>query len=91
MSAAYILPAQAHSLRDTEQPKVTGWYRGDQKPVRVGVYERMYPNGLICCCWWNGKHFSFGYANPDLALAAHRLRSGYQSLPWRGITSKDGK
>ena len=67
--------------------KTTAWYSGDQKPVRVGVYERKYSFGIYCC-WWNGEAFQAWDSTPALcAKRAQRSRlvSGLQSLPWRGV------
>jgi len=61
--------------------KRTGWYNGDQKPVRVGEYERsdytLY--GFIDRDWWDGELWLLaedGYAIPE------------QHLPWRGLTKE---
>jgi hypothetical protein len=66
--------------------KLTPWYRGDQKPVRVGVYKRRYPAGTNWYCWWDGKAFSNGC---ETAHEAKECKDwGYsllQSLPWRGV------
>ena len=67
----------------------TDWYRGDQKPVRVGVYERQYrpdtDDGLFC--WFDGKFWHGGFFTIEecLACVPSKLISLSQSLPWRGI------
>lgn len=68
--------------------KVTDWYTGDQKPVRVGVYERAYSYKLyILYCYWNGKLFSCAYRDLELAksMSDYFRSSLNQNLPWRGI------
>ena len=65
--------------------KRTGWYRGDQKPLkeREGLFERIYPiTRSIYKCHWNGKDFGFGDGR------MHGSPSPYQDLPWRGITKE---
>lgn len=68
--------------------KLTGWYSGDQKPARVGVYERLYDknHGIKLYCFWDGAHFSIGYLSPN--ACANRLKSQAapdQYFPWRGV------
>ena len=68
----------------------TGWYRGDQKPIRIGAYKRKYPNGSICYSWWDGRLFH--WAVQSLRITATGLDvSRHQSLPWRGLASRSGK
>lgn len=70
--------------------KLTDWYPGDVKPVRVGVYEREYPlSGIGCYCKWDGKMWHSGYENVDRASIEPAI-SNIQNLPWRGL-SKDPK
>lgn len=55
--------------------KLTEWYRPDQKPVRVGWYERlMYKSRFMD--YWNGEEFLYGKRGWACIL---------QELPWRGI------
>jgi hypothetical protein len=66
--------------------KLTPWYRGDQKPVRVGVFKRRYPSGSEAYCWWDEEGFSNGCKTVYEAKESKDL--GYsllQSLPWRGV------
>jgi hypothetical protein len=69
----------------------TGWYRGDQKPVRVGAYQRKYFSGggwFFWFSWWDGKRFS----TSRILLSDcqnDEMKYGYsdrQNLPWRGVT-----
>lgn len=67
--------------------KLTPWYPGNVKPVRVGVYERDYPGEGIYFCKWNGKRWHAG--NKKLKLAKKvPIPSFSQSLPWRGIAKE---
>ena len=59
--------------------KLTGWYQGDQKPVRAGWYERGNPyNPLVFyrhywdSFWWKPTKYSSKIMQ-------------YQNLPWRGV------
>lgn len=70
--------------------KLTPWFSGDQKPVRVGVYERDYGSGKTYYCWWNGKVFGCGEREPGEAKMAIKIFgifwiSADQNLPWRGV------
>lgn len=65
--------------------KLTGWYSGNQKPVRKGVYERYYK--FIkhrVYCKWNGEFwFSPSYSANEAILS--KFESVYQDLPWQGL------
>ena len=78
--------------------KLTEWYPGHIKPVRVGVYERDYgptENGESIFCHWNGKRWSWGGNSVDDVQRAmsvvKEISSGRQSLPWRGLASDPEK
>ena len=63
--------------------KLTGWYKGRQKPVRVGWYERSYnskrpSNGEARRHFWDGQAWYLADNSEG------RLVSLYQGLPWRG-------
>jgi hypothetical protein len=71
--------------------KLTPWFPGHVKPVRVGVYERLYdeesggPQALRCN--FDGLRWSV-----HLECSGDKSHvSGYQNLRWRGLASKDGK
>jgi hypothetical protein len=69
----------------------TGWYSGDQKPVRVGEYERKYYCSLsghkYLRCWWDGRAFYQGVAiGVDSSAKVIYGKSISQNLPWRGVT-----
>ena len=69
--------------------KLTGWYSGNQKPARVGVYQQFgVDRKTVGYQYWNGNlWFSWCYT-PD---AAYRARKGcpvafcYQDDKWRGV------
>jgi len=67
--------------------KRTGWYRGDQKPVRVGVYERKYSVGVGYCFYCRGL-FSMSATTPQKAYTLRVVPSAVQDLPWRGLAKE---
>ena len=61
----------------------TGWYNGDQKPVRVGAYKRRYsPNSYVYFCWWNGSKWGFAYDTAESAKRGRKYISSVQNRPW---------
>ena len=73
--------------------KRTGWYSGNQKPIRLGVYERYYQfgaRGEIYFCYFDGFVWLVG---AKLAMdAMNAAMNSYphdecamQILPWRGL------
>lgn len=68
--------------------KLTDWYPGDVKPVRVGVYERNFdrPDGERWYSFWDGKHWRFGHFAKHWAEQYKDEKLSFeQRLPWRGI------
>jgi hypothetical protein len=67
--------------------KLTDWYSGNQKPVRVGVYEREYGTKDRFYCYWNGYVFGCADESPCNAWVKHFVAgdSLMQYLPWRGV------
>ena len=68
--------------------KLTPWYPGEIKPIRIGVYERQYPaRSWTSYCYWDGRIFSQGWKAPEPAKEYRNLpsASSYQNLPWRGV------
>lgn len=68
--------------------KLTEWYSGDQKPVRVGVYERNFEDGLTIAeySYWDGKNWKVsGLSVPDANMYKIGAISAKQRLKWRGI------
>lgn len=74
--------------------QLTQWHKGTEKPVRDGVYERLYDEGqrteeIYYCRFEHGIWFSM-YEN-KLEAARTTVISAFQDeIKWRGIT-KDGK
>ena len=65
--------------------KLTPWFPGTVKPVRVGVYERQYRTGDFGYCYWSGQIWSWKATTPAGALRLQNTRSPYQNTPWRGV------
>lgn len=67
----------------------TGWYTGDQKPVRVGAYKRRFPfRNLVFYSWWDGRDWEvLAYTLKEVKLRTP-VFSSYQNLPWRGLTEE---
>jgi hypothetical protein len=64
--------------------RLTGWYRGDQKPVRKGVYE-ILSSGIFS--HWDGKQWGpLARSKKEAALDKCNYEiSYYQDEIWRGI------
>jgi len=66
--------------------KLTEWYSGDQKPVRVGMYQTTWPcTGAVLWRYWNGKFWGWGYENKVWAYRERNAPNGLQNSSWRGI------
>ncbi len=64
--------------------KLTPWYPGTIKPVRVGVYERRYPDGATLYSLWDGVQWYWAW--DTAALASREYKYTYtQTIPWRGV------
>lgn len=69
----------------------TGWYSGDQKPARPGVYEREYTgNKAVLYCYWSGTDWCLCsyFSSSAFVYGRQRSVSTNQSLPWRGLTKE---
>lgn len=66
--------------------KLTGWYSGEQKPARVGVYQRKGQYSIMYC-YWNGRNWRVGFPNKKDAFfwADSPCVSMHEDLPWRGV------
>ena len=67
--------------------KLTGWYTGDQKPERVGVYERYdkWWRGQ-CYSFWNGEHWLRNeHSAKGAAIVPDHHISTDQKWDWRGV------
>jgi hypothetical protein len=70
--------------------KLTPWFPGTVKPVRVGVYKRVYDTteysqSNFGYCYWNGHIWSWQATTPTGALRLRHTRSPHQDFPWRGV------
>lgn len=63
----------------SREMKLTPWFDGSVKPVRVGWYERAYGNGNFPCTW-DGKKWRIDGARSEYSMA--------QKLPWRGLAQQ---
>lgn len=68
----------------TGNPQFTGWYSGDQKPARPGVYQREFPTGCILFCRFDGQQWFRGFLFRGYAEKT-KVISEKQSQPWRGL------
>jgi hypothetical protein len=67
--------------------KLTPWFPGTVKPVRVGVYERQYSLmwSTRLYCYWNGIRWSPVATSIQEAEELKPFASASQDLPWRGV------
>lgn len=70
--------------------KLTPWFPGDVKPVRMGAYMRKYEDGMTVYCKWNGLCWLCA-ASTARNAANETVPSGWQSLPWRGLAQDPAK
>jgi hypothetical protein len=69
--------------------KLTRWYPGDVKPVRVGVYERSYgdnanPGIHVGYAFFDGVDWFLRSRTTEDATT-NKLKSAHTRLPWRGL------
>ena len=69
--------------------KLTAWYDSSIKPVHIGVYSRTI-NHEKYFSYWGGAYWGVLAKTVKDAAKNHWTRSTYQSMPWRGLTTKDG-
>ena len=69
--------------------KQTNWFKGSVKPVRKGVYKRLWrePNGGYKAVFthWNGKFWGQSSLSVDLASLIQTKRGICQNLAWCGL------
>ena len=69
--------------------KLTEWYPGDVKPVRVGVYQQQ--SGIrpvsIGYQYWDGSFWNGWFKTAEMAFRFRRSRVSisHQNDPWRGV------
>jgi hypothetical protein len=68
--------------------KLTGWYSGDQKPVRKGIYERDH-GYCSSFSWFDGGNWRASFYFIEKAIENNGWVSSYQDLPWRGIQGEE--
>lgn len=67
--------------------KLTQWFDGNIKPVRVGVYQREYGYGKLFYCKFDGKNWLVCYLTIEEADSCCSL-SVCQDVPWRGLAEQ---
>lgn len=65
--------------------ELTDWLRGEDKPIRRGVYMREL-GGRWWYAWWTGRSWCAGATSAREAWNLRHERSRLQLLPWRGLT-----
>lgn len=80
--------------QNVSKEKVTPWFPGAVKPARKGVYQRDYIDDVrliddIRFNYWDGRNWRWPARSAELAADFNEgwLKSGFQSLPWRGLAS----
>lgn len=70
---------------------LTDWYRGEQKPIRIGAYERLYVNEAVVYSYWDGSKWSVAYMSLEWCLREKGKANGTprQDLPWRGLAEQN--
>jgi hypothetical protein len=68
--------------------KKTGWYSGDQKPVRVGLYEVQLRPEYFGYKFWSGKAWGAFAFEKEYAAAWKHIVEGQQEINWRGLTQE---
>ena len=67
----------------------TGWYNGDQNPVRAGVYKcRICHRNGHAYAWWSGKYWGLARYTVMEAYLTRSEASTYQYLSWCGLTKE---
>lgn len=70
----------------------TGWFSGEVKPARPGVYERKEPSAFVgSYSYFDGKKWGVSSKNAEIAVSRRCLSSVWQDLAWRGLASDPSK
>lgn len=67
------------------QPE-TGWYGPSVKPVRMGVFKRQFPTGILFCKW-DGKVWYIGSTSVSGAMKQtipSLCQANGDGVPWGG-------
>jgi hypothetical protein len=75
--------------------KLTPWYPGEIKPVREGVYQRLYPylskkEGAIVYCYYEDEKWKSAALSAEKASLSQNkeFASLYQNYNWRGLSEQ---
>jgi hypothetical protein len=71
--------------------KKTPWFRGNVKPVREGVYERVPTDATSKFSYWNGSYWCVSDVSVDGAADEQQSDSIDQSARWRGLAEPPKK
>lgn len=74
----------------SETPGLTPWYSGNIKPVRDGVYQRLYAADHVQYCLFKGEKWGLSGSSVEDALEEINVlnSSWYQDLKWRGLSEQ---
>ena len=64
---------------------LTQWFKHNEKPINIGVYERKFISITRSYSYWNGKHWAVCCDDVITAFMARKQLSTYQDLYWRGL------
>lgn len=70
--------------------KLTPWFPGDVKPVRPGVYSRLFRGRRPLYARWDGDKW-MGADLTTFKAEKMTCRSLWESLPWRGLAQDPSK
>jgi hypothetical protein len=74
-----------------DEQDLTPWFPASVKPVREGVYQRLYDEGPAFCRW-DGRYWHIGilvqrrYAHMQATIM--NIAAPNQDLPWRGLAKE---
>lgn len=72
------------------EAKLTPWFPGDVKPVRRGVYQRLYTSGTGWA-YWNGDFWGMRGVSKYFAKSMKDFYAPIQSHEWRGLAEDPKK
>lgn len=69
--------------------KLTNWFPGYIKPVRVGVYQQLNGSGKLGYQYWDGVRWHSWATLPELATdTCFWAAEFYQNDSWRGLAQE---